>query len=191
MLRKTILAALLAAAIPTHAVEKRSEWSAEPTSFLGIDLFQGITPQIPVCPDLYDGPTPATLCHDKPYDGKYYSFRGLPKIGVGYTMDANTIDGSIQYLYLKLLSDDFDKLKLTFESRYGQPTKSSQELARTGAGGEFTNDIVWWEGKKVSIKIERYTGDIRSSSATVYNNSVNDLAKNRLRREIESGASNL
>lgn len=58
-------------------------------------------------------------------------------------MDANTIDGSIQYLHLKLLSDDFDKLKLTFESRYGKPTKASQELVRTGTGRQFTNDITW------------------------------------------------
>lgn len=191
MLKKALLASLMAAAIPTSAAEKRIIWAAEPTSFLGIDLFQGIEANLPLCPDLNTVPLPDKLCYEKPYDGKYFTLRGLPKIGVGYTMDANTINGTIQYLYLVLRSDDFDKLKLTFESRYGKPTEASQEIVRTGAGGEFTNDVIWWKGNKVSIKIERYDGNIKSSSAMIYNNSANDQAKNKLRQEIDSGASKL
>lgn len=41
MLRKALLTSLVAAAIPTNAAEKRVVWAAEPTSFLGIDLFRG------------------------------------------------------------------------------------------------------------------------------------------------------
>ncbi|WP_205966187.1 hypothetical protein, partial [Pseudomonas viridiflava] len=51
--------------------------------------------------------------------------------------------------------------------KYGPATQLTSEPVKTKSGSSFSNETLFWSGKKVSITIQKYAGDINTTAATV------------------------
>lgn len=162
------LAALIfsgcALAAPKATVSK--PWSQEPDSFMGISFDQKLEYSLPQCPAGYE--PPKSMCRNTPYQG-LYTINGTPSIGLvgGYGLSAMAKTGPVDSFYLTTQVDDFPRLTQIFITKYGQPTTRAAEVVKTKGGAEFTNESLQWLGKKVEIILQKYDGDINTSSATL------------------------
>ncbi|MBD9585793.1 hypothetical protein IB254_01875 [Pseudomonas sp. PDM03] len=162
---------LLASCIAASAVaaKKTSEptpWTQEPDSFMGVSFDQKLVYSIPECPSGYE--IPKSMCRDAPYQG-LYTIKGTPSIGLigGYGLSAMAKTGPVDSFYLTTQTEDFSRLVQVFITKYGQPTKRTSETIKTKGGAEFNNEQLQWLGKKVEITLQKYDGDINTSSASL------------------------
>jgi hypothetical protein len=192
MLKKALMIATMASvAGAAFAADKKQNWPLEPDSFMGISLTKSLAESMPQCTGKNLAITQTSLCHDKEYVPDYASIYGGPKIGVGYNLAAKTRGNRIQYISMDIGEEEFDKLLLIFTEKYGKPTSKDLEAIQTKGGAKFTNEIYNWIGKKVSIRVERYSGDIDSSSAMIFNREVLEAAARDTGKKVSDGASKL
>lgn len=152
----------LAAPKPTES----KPWAQEPDSFMGISFDQKLEYSLPQCPAGYE--LPERMCRENPYQG-LYSIKGTPSIGLdsGYQLSVMAKTGPVDSFYLTTQAEDFPKLVQIFITKYGQPTHRSSDVVKTKGGAEFTNESLRWRGKKIDITLEKYDGDINTSSAAL------------------------
>lgn len=182
----TLIIAGSAIAAPKNSSPK--PWAQEPDSFMGISFDQKLVYSLPQCPAGYDLPT--APCRGEPYQG-LYTIKGTPAIGLGYSLSAMAKTGPVDYFYLTTHSDDFLRLEQLFISKYGQPSKRSTEVVKTKVGAEFTNERLHWIGKKVEILLQKYDGDIDTSSASLNSRAATQRSVIEGGQKIQDAASKL
>ncbi|MDQ3203920.1 MAG: hypothetical protein M3Q94_17430, partial [Pseudomonadota bacterium] len=139
-------------------------WNKEPDSFMGLRFDQKVDAAMPVCPR--GTVISKQLCHEPPYTN-LYTVRGGPEIGFGYSLSVFAGGPGVESFYLTTNSDNFSKMAALFTSKYGAPMDSSSEIVKTKAGASFTNETLSWQGRKVSITLQKFAGDINTSAATI------------------------
>lgn len=184
---------LLAACVAgsTIAAKKTSEpapWTQEPDSFMGVKFDQKFVYSVPECPAGYE--IPKEMCRGTPYQG-FYSTKGAPSIGIGYGLSVMAKSGPVDSFYLTTSSENYLQLVQLFITKYGQPMKRSTELVKTKGGASFTNENLLWHGKKIEIAIEKYSGDINTSSATLRTLASKTKAVQDVDEKIQSAAGKL
>lgn len=153
-----------ASAIAAKKTPEPAPWTEEPDSFMGVSFDQKLVYSIPECPSGYE--IPKNMCRSTPYQGLYIT-KGAPPIGLGYGLSVMAKSGPVDYFYLTTTAENFPKLVQIFITKYGEPMKRSTDLVKTKGGAEFTNEHLLWTGKKVEISLEKYSGDINTSTATL------------------------
>ncbi|NTZ93912.1 hypothetical protein FCH79_01050 [Pseudomonas koreensis] len=184
---------LLAACVAgsTIAAKKTSEpapWTQEPDSFMGVKFDQKFVYSVPECPAGYE--IPKEMCRGTPYQG-FYSTKGAPAIGIGYGLSVMAKSGPVDSFYLTTSSENYLQLVQLFITKYGQPMKRSTELVKTKGGASLTNENLLWHGKKIEIAIEKYSGDINTSSATLRTLASKTKAVQDVDEKIQSAAGKL
>lgn len=141
-------------------------WTQEPDSFMGIRFDKKLEYSIPLCPSGYE--LPKEMCREAPYQNLYV-IQGAPSIGLvgGYQLSAMAKNSAVDSFYLTTSTEDFSRLAEVFIAKYGQPTKKSLETVKTKGGGSFANESLEWQGKNVEIILQKFDGDINTSSATI------------------------
>jgi hypothetical protein len=192
MLKKMLMIAMMASvAGAALAADKKQSWPQEPESFMGISLSKSVAESMPQCPSKSTGELvlyQTSLCHSEPYSG-YVSIYGGPKIGIHYSLGAMTRDDKIKNISLNTKEYEFDKLLQMLTEKYGKPTSKDLESVQTNGGVKLTNETYYWIGKKVMIRLDRYSGDIESSSAMIFNKEVLEAAAKDSDRAVSAGAS--
>lgn len=173
--------------------DKPEAWAKEPDSFMGIKLGGDIIYDLPECPQLSPGQDPKSLCREKSYTTNYYGIKGLPSLGLTYfySLNALLLDRRIEYLYLSGNTNDFEKAKEMFISKYGRPSTSTIQQVKTKAGASFGNDVLIWKGQKVTISLTRYSDDINTFGVSVSNNDVAASAASKKAAKAIDDASKL
>lgn len=170
----------------------QQSWEKEPDSFLGISLSSAVD-GISSCPYIGNDIDFATIqqsgkvCAGREHRRKdHVELVGLPKTGFPYDVTVEGWEQGIAYFYLKTEPEHFHELVKLFVTRYGAPTKSETETVKTKGGAEFSNELLYWSGKSVSIVLERYDGDINTSTAMISNRSyLNAEAEKRKKKLTE------
>ncbi|KWS33162.1 hypothetical protein [Pseudomonas syringae] len=161
-----ILAIALLASGPLNAAPagKAKAWDREPDSFMGLRFDKKIDAALPQCPPRTV--VSKTMCYEPPYTN-LYTVKGGPEIGIGYGLSAFAGGLGVETFYLTTNSDNFSALVELFTNKYGPPTRRTSEPVKTKSGSSFSNETLFWSGKKVSIVIQKYAGDINTTAATV------------------------
>ena len=178
-------------AAAAHAAKKGAEvpWSQEPTSFIGINLEEKLTYQLKQCPADYS--VPDEICYQRPFQG-YYPLFAVPSLGLhGYTAGVLTHDSQIREITLDTKADDYEAVKSMFIQKYGKPTLQKTEAVKTKVGAIFQNEKLYWDGRKVSIILKKYSDTIEKSSVSVINKAVATKAVEAQRSKLTENASQL
>lgn len=157
---------VVGAAVAAKKQAEPAPWTQEPDSFMGISFDKKLEYSLPQCPSGYE--PPKQMCRGEPYQG-LYRIDGMPSIGLigGFGLSAMAKTGPVDSFYLTTTTEDFPRLVQIFITKYGQPTKRTTETVKTKGGGEFTNEYLQWQGKKIEITLQKYDGDINTSSASL------------------------
>ncbi|WP_264311988.1 hypothetical protein [Pseudomonas putida] len=173
--RKALLLAVVFTATAAHGAKKNTEaevWAQEPTSFIGIQLDENLIYQLKQCPEDYDFNAPEEMCYERPYVTNYYSLRYTPALGIGYGAAVMTHESQIREIRLTTKEENYDTVKSMLLQKYGKPLKQSSETVKTKVGAAFRNEKIYWDGKKVTIVLERYYDTIDKSRVSVINKDV-------------------
>lgn len=171
-IRKALLLAVICTATAAHGAKRSAEpevWVQEPTSFLGIKLDEKLIYQMKQCPEDYSDPD--GMCYERPFQG-YYPLRSTPPLGIGYGAAVMTHDSQIREIRLTTKEGNYDNVKSMLLQKYGRPLKQSSETVKTKVGAAFKNEKIYWDGKKVTIVLERYYYTIDKSRVSVINKDV-------------------
>ncbi|MCE0968506.1 hypothetical protein [Pseudomonas sp. NMI4491_12] len=171
-IRKALLLAVICTATAAHGAKRSAEpevWVQEPTSFLGIKLDEKLIYQMKQCPEDYSDPD--GMCYERPFQG-YYPLRSTPPLGIGYGAAVMTHDSQIREIRLTTKEGNYDNVKSMLLQKYGRPLKQSSETVKTKVGAAFKNEKIYWDGKKVTIVLERYYDTIDKSRVSVINKDV-------------------
>jgi hypothetical protein len=118
-----------------------------------------------------------------------YSIKNLAIGGFFLDVTANSLEGKIAHLSIIFHDADYPKILLTFRERYGAPTSTKKEPWRSKIGATFTNEINKWEGRRLTITLEKlgysvdrgfidYDTDIwKTHSARKFEKEIKDAAK--------------
>ncbi|WP_163830639.1 hypothetical protein [Pseudomonas viridiflava] len=161
-----LLAVVFLVSGPLHAApaSKPKAWDREPDSFMGLRFDKKIDAALPQCPA--KTVISKTMCHEPPYTN-LYTIKGGPEIGIGYGLAAFAGGPGVEAFYLTTSSENFPALVELFTNKYGPATQLTSEPVKTKSGSSFSNETLFWSGKKVSITIRKYAGDINTTAATV------------------------
>ncbi|WP_223535772.1 hypothetical protein [Pseudomonas sp. GL-B-16] len=184
-----LLASCVAAS--AGAAKKTAEpapWTQEPDSFMGVSFDQKLVYSIPECPSGYE--IPKSMCRGTPYQGLYIT-KGAPSIGIGYGLSVKAKNGPVDYFYLTTPAENFPQLVQIFITKYGQPMKRTTDSVKTKGGAEFINESLLWQGKKIEITLEKYSGDINTSSATLQTLASKSRSTQDVGLKIQDAASKL
>ena len=171
-IRKALLLAVICTATAAHGAKRSAEpevWVQEPTSFLGIKLDEKLIYQMKQCPEDYSDPD--GMCYERPFQG-YYPLRSTPPLGIGYGAAVMTHDSQIREIRLTTKEGNYDNVKSMLLQKYGRPLKQSSETVKTKVGAAFKNEKIYWDGKKVTIVLERYYDTIDKSRVSVISKDV-------------------
>jgi hypothetical protein len=61
-------------------------------------------------------------------------------------------------------SDDFSRIALSLQERYGSPKSIEEPVMQTNSGATFKNDVRIWNVGADTIRLEKYTGRITAGS---------------------------
>ncbi|MNH23287.1 hypothetical protein D3C81_2046010 [compost metagenome] len=78
-----------------------------------------------------------------------------------------------------------------FIQKYGKPTLQKTEAVKTKVGAMFQNEKLYWDGRKVSIILKKYSDTIEKSSVSVINKAVATKAVEAQRSKLTENASQL
>jgi hypothetical protein len=157
---------------------------------MGISFDKKLEYSLPQCPAGYE--PPKEMCRDAPYQG-LYRIDGMPSIGLfgGFGLSAMAKTGPVDSFYLTTTPEDFPRLVQIFTTKYGQPMKRTTEVVKTKGGGEFTNEYLQWQGKKIEITLQKYDGDINTSSASLRTIASKSRAAQDTGQKIQDAAGKL
>lgn len=192
--RKALLLAAICTATAAHGAKKSTEaevWTQEPTSFIGIKLDENLIYQLKQCPDDYDFNAPEEMCYERPYVKNYYSLRYTPPLGIGYGAAVMMHESQIREIRLTTKEDNYETVKSMLLQKYGKPLKQSSETVKTKVGAAFQNEKTYWDGKRVTIILERYYDTIDKSSVSVINKDVAHKAIRAEKDKVMNNASQL
>lgn len=133
--------------------------------FYGYQLDKKLEYSLPLCPSGYE--PPKQMCRDAPYQG-LYTINGMPSIGLPEAaLSAMAKTGPVDSFYLTTTTEDFPRLVQIFITKYGQPTKRSTETVKTKRRRRVRQRVLTMAGKKIEITLQKYDGDINTSSASL------------------------
>lgn len=198
-------AAAAAPAAPKEPEPAPYVWEKEPSSFLGVKLIEPIS--VPPCPTKRYGKTAYTevldvdatskmpgVCFDPtfmssnvfPLQTPYvYKLENLPGIGVSYTVLAYTKLDVITKFTVTFKARDFQSMLDVFKSRYGEPTEVIRGTAMNAMGAEFSNNMVIWRGKSVTIVMSERTDKIDQAIVSIYDNKT-EAAEDEERKKLRA-----
>lgn len=76
-------------------------------------------------------------------------------------------DDKLTGVLLTYSPDDFDFLKQVFVEKYGAPHKTESSAVQNRMGASFTDEVLTWQGKTVSITMQRYYGKVTEGMAII------------------------
>lgn len=160
---------------------RKAKWQQEPSSFMGLELFQPLSKSVTSeCPKGTFGTVDSSavpsgaLCHNDfilKEVGSYtvYGFEVKPINREVYVKTLNMkLEDPIMQVQTDFNSRDFSEIKQMFTLKYGAPHKVGFKKLKTKGGAEFDNVILTWSGDKVTIKIESLHSRGVDSSGSIY-----------------------
>ncbi|MCO7505956.1 MULTISPECIES: hypothetical protein [unclassified Pseudomonas] len=151
--------------------EPTKSWKLEPDSFVGIKLDGSNLAELTPCPADAVAPTSEPMCLEQTSLADFYSISGTAYIGLvsDYLVGLKLNAGQLEYLSISGSAEGFNDIHQLLVSRYGQPTRRESKSLEMRNGLMFNNDILIWEGKQVTITLQRNTDNYRQYSATFTN----------------------
>jgi hypothetical protein len=76
------------------------------------------------------------------------------------------VDGAASTMILNSKHDDYVAVREILIERYGSPTKRTVAKVRTKAGVAYESESLLWAGRRVTLSLDEYSGDVNTSAAT-------------------------
>jgi len=164
----------------------------EPDNFMGIKFWHEIEESIKRCESQrsWEGANGAPCF--LPYEAErgVYDIRAIAPTGLNFRyIKAHTISKKFAMLDLESSQEFFSQTFVIFQERYGKLTRITTETWTSQAGISVPNQVVLWEGKRISIVIQQrgasadwsqvvYDTDLwRANSGRLLNESIKKAAK--------------
>jgi hypothetical protein len=184
---KTLLSLLLCfSPIGTRTPTPAPVWDKEPTAYKKIPFgtpyaeFEG---QI-----LLTGCKPATRDHEsgqRTCEGSGFQANGVSVDDVFLFQDDSFVGVSLFFA-----AEDYEKLREVFLVKYGEPARLETTRVTTRTGTRFDDEILHWDGRKVTVSLERYGDSLERGSATIFLNGYLEQQdrqrQERLKKEAET-----
>jgi hypothetical protein len=184
---KVLLSPLLfLAAVVTRTPTPAPVWDKEPAAYKKISFgtpyseFEG---QI-----LLTGCKPSTRDHEagqRTCDGNGFQANGVVVDDVFVFQDDSFVGVSLFFA-----AEDYERLREVFLVKYGEPARLETTRVTTRTGTRFDDEILHWDGRKVTVSLERYGDSLERGSATIFLNSyLEQQAKERqehLKKEADA-----
>jgi hypothetical protein len=84
-------------------------------------------------------------------------------------------------------SENYEALRDIFIAAYGKPHQSQHTVERTAIGATFQNELLGWNGKRVSVFMTKYLSDINDGEFSITLKSE-DAELDRVKREANRKA---
>jgi hypothetical protein len=110
--------------------------------------------------DLGDG-----MLHFSDTFGSIYTAPGYDGIPITFVM--NFIESQFVAAQIGFQSEDFTKIEEIFVKRYGRPTRVKNTEMQNAMRAKFMNREIEWNGKKVTITLVKYAGNVTSGSGFI------------------------
>lgn len=94
------------------------------------------------------------------------------------------LDNRFAFAEIAFKSPDFMTLREAFVTRYGPAHSTREEKLQSRMGAEFTNQVLSWRGRTLSIYIAKYSGKVTDGTARI---SKHDYAEELIRAYKQKG----
>jgi len=136
----------------------------EPDNFAGLKFGQDLTKQMRQCPYVSLGSgakspdgkkirASGVRCYYQ--GGDVYALWNMGELEHQFDMiDAQQIDGKLEYVYLAFRTNKFPTVFSILQQRYGKPAQVSRRSLISKQRGSITSKRVVWKGRNVSITLD-------------------------------------
>jgi len=101
-------------------------------------------------------------------------------------------DNRLAMVTLDFPSQAYEAMREIFIDRYGPPTERLEEPVQTRGGGQFTNELLRWEGTTAAVSIRRFEGStIRTGRAVIQTAADRAAEVARMRELMKRGKGDL
>jgi hypothetical protein len=159
---KSLLVVLfsLALSAPVHAFN-------EPDSFMGIKFWRELGESIPQCKrSRSEHEADRRICFYPEENGSHK----LKYVDLGFGLlsfvDAYTVDNKFAKLNISFGTTYYPTVVAIFKERYDKPTKVLAVPWTNRLGGSVPNEVLLWEGQKISIVISQRSDRVDMTSLT-------------------------
>jgi hypothetical protein len=158
-LRSGLLLLTLSLQIPEYSFAYN-----EPDNFAGLRFGQDLTKQMQQCPYVSLGSgakspdgkkirASGVRCYHR--GGDVYALWNMGELEHQFDMiDAQQIDGKLEYIYLAFRTNKFPTVFSLLQQRYGTPTQESRRSLTSKQRRSITSKHVVWKGRNVSITLD-------------------------------------
>lgn len=184
MTRILLFLSLLARAatpVPAHTPTPTPAWAREPAAYRNVPFdtpyadFPGRL--------LLTGCHPGTTDHEpgqRTCESNGFQANGVAVDDVLYFQNDLFVGVSMSFD-----SDDYEKLREVFVFKYGEPSRLDTTRLSSREGGRFDNETMSWDGRKVTVSIERYGESLDKGSASMFVNSYLDEQEKQRRSRLK------
>ncbi len=85
-------------------------------------------------------------------------------------------------------SDDYERLRDVFVAKYGEPGRLETTRVTTRAGTRFDNETMNWDGRRVSVSLQRYGESLEKGSAAIFLNSYLEQQEKERQERLKKDA---
>jgi hypothetical protein len=176
--------ALPATPVPTPTPAPVPAWEQEPTAYKKISLglpYADMEGRI-----LLTGCQPSAREHEagrRACDGEGFQSNGVAVADVFVFYDDVFVGVSMSFA-----SEDYERLRDVFETKYGEPTRLETTRVSTPSGARFDNETLNWDGRKASVSLERYGDSLAKGSASILLNSYVEAREKERQERLKKDA---
>jgi hypothetical protein len=82
-----------------------------------------------------------------------------------YEVNAYMVDRKLAFLDCDFHWEGYPRTAAVFRERYGAPTRTQNATLTNRLGARIPNEILFWDGKQVSISIRQHTASLDRAQA--------------------------
>ena len=85
-------------------------------------------------------------------------------------------------------SDDYEKLREVFALKFGEPSRLETTRLSSRSGTRFDDETMSWDGRRVTVSIDRYGESLEKGSATMFLNSYLEQQEKERQERLKKDA---
>lgn len=171
---------------------KEKVWEKEPTSVMGIKIGEPLEEQMVHCPshmaysmEFSDWKDIKEMCYDKKSEigREIHNIQQVIPWGTSYIIVNNEV---VEGIILNFHHNFYDKIKLLFIEKYGEPTSSKISEYKNMSGAVLFGETLHWQGKNIFMNIIEYNGSFDSSQIFIETKSYFSYLQDKEKNETKN-----
>jgi hypothetical protein len=171
-------------AVPVATPTPTPAWNGEPDAYKKVPL--GLPYSEMAGRVLLTGCRPNT--HDHESGTRTCEGNGFQSNGVSVDDVFVFEDDVFVGVTMSFASDDYERLREVFQVKYGEPPRLETTRITTRGGTRYDNETLNWDGRKVSVSLQRYGDSLERGSATLFLNSYVEAEEKKRQEKLKKDA---